>query len=397
MILVKMDNVAMVGRLELGRAYAIPLIAITALQLRDIQVTDARDEYSFADYLGTRLAMLVLSISAFIVIAFGCYSGETAWVILLWGLAMSIQSVSGIFIGLFQRHECMNLSGTSMIIKGLGTMSIAWVLIWLTGKLTAAIAGIICVYLLVLFLYDYPQAHRLLAYKSSNGIRCRMLPHFSIKVLLALLWLSLPLGTVIFLSHLQASIPKVVLESYHGEVALGYFGPILYPISLGMVIVNAMGQSALPRLAKYYVNNLASYRRLMTKLLLMVSCIGLMVTVAVVLFGKLILIILYKTDYANYHSEFIILAIGGTAGFVASFCGYGLVAARLFKLKLFVGMVSFLAVTILAFLLIPSYGLRGAAITFGATVFVILICSFCALLWGIRRRQKELNLQSITH
>jgi O-antigen/teichoic acid export membrane protein len=396
MILVKMGDTAMAGRLELGRAIAIPLIAITALQLRDIQVTDARDEYSFADYLGTRLAMIVLSIFAFIVISWCWYSGETAWVILLWGLAMSIQSVSGIAIGLFQKHECMNLSGTSMIIKGLGSMAIAGVLIWLTKQLIVAIVGVICVYLLVLFLYDFPQSYRLLAYKSSNGIRCRMLPHFSVKVLLALLWLSLPLGIVMFLEALQASVPKLVLESYRGEVALGYFGPILYPILLGMVVVCAMGQSALPRLAKYYVNNLASYCRLLGKLLLMALVMGLLLILSVVLFGKFVLTILYKADYANYYSEFVILAIGGTAGFMASFCGYGLVSARLFKLKLFVGMVGFLVVTILAFLLIPSYGLRGAAITFGSALFVMLICYFFTLLWVIRRRQKELNLQSIT-
>ena len=388
----KLGDTAMVGKLELGRTIAAPIIAITLMQLRAVQVTDARSEYSFADYLGTRLTMLVLSISAFIVIAFGWYSGETAWVILLWGLAKCIDSVSDIVRGLFQKYERMNLSGTSLMIKGPSFLVVAMVLLLLTGELTVAIVGGVFVCLLVLFLYDYPQAHRLLAYQSATErIAYRILPRFNVKIILAMLRLSLPLGMVMFLGALQSSIPRLVLESHHGEVALGYFGPIAYPMLLSMLAVSAMGQSAAPRLANYYINDMASYCRLLKKLLLLALGMGLVFIACVVVFGKFALRVLYTADYANYHTEFIILAVGGAAAFMSCFCGYGLTSARVFRRQLFLGLTACLAAAILTFLLVPAYGLRGAAITSSATYFVMLACSFNLLLGVIRKRQKEIK------
>lgn len=395
-MLVKMGDAAVVGKFELGRTIAVPLMAITMLQLRAVQVTDARGEYSFADYLGTRLFMAILGIVVFVIISWGWYSGETAWVILLWGLAVSIESVSEIVCGLFQRHECMNLSGTSMVIKGLGSIVTAGALILFTGKLTGAIVGIIFVYLLVLFLYDFPKAYHLLAYKfAAEDIPRRVMPRFKVKITLALLWLALPLGIVLFLGALQGSIPKLILESYHGEVALGYFGPIVYPAMLGMLIVSAMGQSAAPRLANYYINNLTAYCHLMRKLFLLALGMGLLFVGCVVVFGKFVLRVLYTADYANYHTEFIILGVGAAMAFISFFFGYGLTSARVFRRQLLIAIVTCSVAIIMAYLLIPSYSLRGVAITFTATSFAKLTTCFIVLLWIIRERQKKLKMSDV--
>jgi len=395
-MLVKMGGTVMVGKFELGRAIAVPLMAITMLQLRAIQVTDARGEYSFADYLGTRLFMTILGVVAFVIIAWRWYSGETAWVILLWGLAVSIESVSDIVRGLFQRYERMNLSGTSMVIKGLASIVTAGALIWLTGRLTEAIAGIVVIYLLVLFLYDFPKAYHLLAYKSAaENIPRQIMPRFNVKITLALLWLALPLGIVYFSGSLQSSIPKLILESYHGEVALGYFGPIVYPVMLGALIVSAMGQSAAPRLANYYINNLTAYCHLMRKLFLLALGMGLLFVGSVAVFGKFVLRVLYTADYANYHTEFIILGVGAAMAFISFFFGYGLTSARVFRRQLLIAIVTCLVAIIMAYLLIPLYGLRGTAITFTATSFTKLTCCFITLLWIIRKRRREINIRAI--
>jgi len=395
-MLVKMGGTVMVGKFELSRAIAVPLMAITMLQLRAVQVTDARGEYSFADYLGTRLFMTILGVVAFVIIAWRWYSGETAWVILLWGLAVSIESVSDIVRGLFQKYECMNLSGTSMVIKGLASIVTAGALIWLTGRLTGAIVGVVFIYLLVLFLYDFPKAYHLLAYKSAaENIPRQIMPRFNVKITLALLWLALPLGIVYFTGSLQSSIPKLILESYHGEVALGYFGPIVYPVMLGALIVSAMGQSAAPRLANYYINNLTAYCHLMRKLFLLALGMGLLFVGSVAVFGKFVLRVLYTADYANYHTEFIILGVSAAMSFISFFFGYGLTSARVFKKQLLIATVTCLVAIIMAYLLIPSYGLRGTAITFTATSFTKLTCSFIILLWIIRKRRREINIRAI--
>ncbi len=388
----RLGDAAIVGRFELSRVIAMSLMAVAMPSLRTILVTDAKNEYSFADYLGARLTLTVLSVLGFVIVGWGWYSGEMAWVILLWGLAKSIDFISDIFRGLFQRYECMNLSGVSLMIKGPAALLGMGILLWLTGELKLAIIGTIVVWLLVLLLYDIPQAHRLLSYKSgTDGVPYRISPRFNVKVMLPLLWLALPLAIVTLLSSLQQTVPRLVLESYHGEAALGYFGPIAYPIAMGTVIISAMALSASPRLANYYVSNLTAYCRLIRKLLLLGLVMGLLFTAAVVLFGKFALGVLYTAEYAEYHTDFIILSIGATATFMLFFCGHGLTAARALKVQLALATVSCLVMVIISYLLIPRYGLRGAAITSVVTLFVMFGGYFCVLLWVIHKRRKDLN------
>ncbi|MBN2456875.1 MAG: hypothetical protein JXB29_10165 [Sedimentisphaerales bacterium] len=392
-MLIKMSTTASVGKFELARSIVLPLTIIIMMQLRVVQATDTQQEYSFADYLGTRLTMTVLGLVLLTVIAFGCYGGEVAWVILLWGLAKSIECVSDIVRGLFQKYECMNFSGISMAIAGSAGIMAAGMLLWSTGKIILAITGIIAVHITVLFLYELPHARRLLCHKSaSDGKTYRMRPHFHIITMFTLLWLALPLGIVNFLGALQSTIPKLILESYHGEIALGYFGPIAYPISLGTIIVYAMGWSALPRLANYYNNDLVAYCRLMKKLLFLGLSMGVLLIAAVAVFGKFLLTFLYSSEYARYHTDFIILAVSGAIGFVSTFCVYGLTSARIFKLQLLVPLMSCLVAVITAILIVPSYGLRGTTITSIISFSTMLVCAGGILLWIIHKRRKGLEL-----
>lgn len=290
----------------------------------------------------------------------------------------------------------MNLSGISMLIKGLGCLVTVGVIMWWTRELTVTIAGIAFVYLLVLLLYDFPWGHRLLRSKPVSDVKpCGIRPRFNIRVILTLLWIALPLGMVMFLHALQFSVPKLILEFYHGEAALGYFGPIIYPIWLGSIVVIALGQAASPRLANYYVDDLASYCRLMKKLLTLSLGMGLLLIILTVAFGKFALKILYTAEYANYYPEFVILAVGGAMSFMTSFCGIGLTSARVFKTQPLLSSVSCLATAVLAFLLVPSRGLRGAAVTSTAGFFVMLACYSCTLLWIIHKHKKKLEMVEV--
>ena len=391
-MMTKLSGATMVGIFELGRTIVTPIMIITMLNLRAIQVTDTKREYLFADYFGTRLTMTVLGLLTLVIISLSSYDGKTAWVIILWGLVKSIDSVSDIIRGLFQRYERMHLSGISLMIKGSAAFITVSSLLWLTGKLTLAIGGLIFIWSLVFILYDLHQARNLLhkLYPADIAQR-RVSPRFKPKVLLSLLWVALPLGIVMFLGSLQQSIPKLVLESYYGKAALGYFGPIAYPVMASILVISAMSQSASPRLANYYIHNLAAYCQLIKKLLLLALGIGIVFVLGVAVFGSFALRTLYTSEYAQYHTDFVLLSIGITISFLHFFCGCGLTAARAFKVQLFITICSCITAIITAFILIPPYGLRGTTITIILTFIVMFICSFGTLLWIINKRKRELS------
>jgi hypothetical protein len=92
---------------------------------------------------------------------------------------------------------------------------------------------------------------------------------------------------------------------------------------------------------------------------LMLGMAGVFVAVVA---GKPILTLLYKPEYAERSDLFAWLMVAAGMGYVSSFLGYGMTAARYFQVQ----MPLFVLVTgssaIACFWLIPRQGLRGAAI-----------------------------------
>jgi O-antigen/teichoic acid export membrane protein len=395
-VLAKLGSPDVVGRLELGRAITLPILAIVMLNLSVVLVTDAREQYAFEDYFGARVVTTVLGFVVICIIGLGWYGGEIGWIVVLWGLAKSVDSVSDIIRGFFQRYERMNLSSVSMVLKSVSALFIIAAIIWYSGNLLIALGATAAVWFLVLLVWDLPQAHRLLSMKSAvTGVRYRLRPRFHIKTIVPLLRLAFPLGIITFLLALQGSVPRGVLEAYYNTATLGYFGSIAYPIALGAIVVDALGQSASPRLANYYIADIRQYQRLVRKLLWLAVIMGIVFVAGVLLMGKPLLRFLYTADYAGYQREFVILTIGAAIGFVSSFCGYSITAARAFRTAMLLKVMTCATVVPVSFLLIPSYGIRGAALTSVVVFGVGLVTSFTALVWIIRARKREVAMAQV--
>jgi len=87
-VLAKLGSPKMVGQFALGSAITAPVIMFTNLQLRAVQATDAKDEYSFGDYFSLRLLTTALAFLIIVCIAaLSGYSMITAMVILAVGAA----------------------------------------------------------------------------------------------------------------------------------------------------------------------------------------------------------------------------------------------------------------------------------------------------------------------
>ena len=101
---------------------------------------------------------------------------------------------------------------------------------------------------------------------------------------------------------------------------------------VGVTLANALGQSTLPRLARYYAEGDC---RAFLILLLKLVCLGSVLGVAGVLFiwlaGRSILLLLYRPEYGVYTEVFLWLAIATAVGLVASLLNYGITAVRYFR------------------------------------------------------------------
>ena len=388
-VLAKLGSPEMVGQFTLGLAVTAPVIMFTNLQLRSIQATDAKGDYVFSDYLGLRLigTGLALLIIAGITLKAG-YRWETSLVILAIALAKAFESISDVFYGLIQQHERMDRIAIALMIKGPLSLLLLGIGVSLTGSVVGGAIGLAIAWGLVLFGWDIRNG-RLILKNSSHGRdgedllvadaepakrQNPLYPRWEGKTLSKLVWLALPLGFVMMLISLNTNIPRYFIERYLGERELGIFAAMSYLMVVGQMVVSALAESASPRLAKYYAaGNSTAFGTLMLKLVgvgLMLGAGGVFVAVVA---GRPILTLLYKPEYADRADLFLWLMVAAGILYVSAFLGYGITAARYFRVQ----MPLFVLVTgssaFACFWLIPTQGVLGAAIALivGAIVQVV--------------------------
>ncbi len=355
----KLGTPVMLGQFALALAVAAPVFMLTGLQLRVVLATDARDEYRLGHYLAPRLlgtAVALILIAGFV--PFSHLHRDTAIVILLVGVAKAVEMLGDIIHGFWQKHERFDKIAIALAGRGIGSVAVMAAALYVTRSIAFATAATALFWLLWLATYEHKGAKNLLASVSPQEflraewdmVKCRRL-----------VVLGLPLGVVMFLLSLNANIPRHFLEHYWGESALGYFAAMAYVFVAGNTVISAMGQSATPRLARYFDSDRPAFARLLTNMVLLGAIVGILGIGLALFFGPTFLRLVYRADYAQYAAVLTWLMAAAAFAYVASILGYGMTAARVFRpqVPLFLAATS---VTALAcWFLVPRLGLMGSA------------------------------------
>jgi O-antigen/teichoic acid export membrane protein len=371
MVLAKLSTPETVGQFALALAVTAPVIMLTNLQLRALQATDARQEYAFGHYLGLRVLGIGLTVLALgIICAASGYKIETIMIIVSFGLAKCIESISDIIGGFLQQNERLDYIAIAMMIKGPLSLVGLGACFFFTGSLIWAVLAMALCWALVLVGYEFPIC-KIVFYRSlsssqkllGRGSSVTLRPVWEWSRLWALAWLALPMGITQMLISFNANIPRYFIASYLGERELGFFASMAYLIVAGNMVVNALGQSASPRLAKYYASKDAkAYRNLLFKLLGLAFLLGTLALLVSIIGGRQILTILYRSEYAKNNVVLILLMVNASLLYTSWFLGFGMTAARYFRVQMPLFILTSLVLILTCFLLIPRLGLVGAAL-----------------------------------
>ncbi len=388
MVLAKLGSAELVGEFGLALAITAPVLIGASLCLRNVQATDAVGDYAFEHYLSLRIFTMLLGlvIVAGVTLSSG-YSVHLASVIFLVGLAKAFEFVSDIIFGFLQQREQMDRIARSMILKGPLSLAVMALAIYLTGNLVIAAAGIAIVWAGMLLCYDAPIAARLLG-GTKSALRL-LLPSWSPAVLWRLALLAFPGGIVMTLISFNGNIPRYFIDYHLGTRELGIFAALVYPMVAGGTVIAALGQSATPRLAQLYASaDRAGFSRLLARLVLIGTGLGAVGVLGVWLLGGPILSLLYRPEYAEYTRVFLWIAISTGVAFAASFLGYGMTAARYFRSQVPVFLATLLVTAAAGAVLVPRFGLVGAALAMTAASIVQILGS-AAVVWHALSSCKE--------
>jgi O-antigen/teichoic acid export membrane protein len=378
--LAKMGNAALVGRFALGLAITAPVFMFTNLQLRAVQATDARSEFAFSDYFTLRLMASLSGLFAIaLLVVLGRYDTMTGAVILLIGLSKMIESLSDVIAGLLQKMERLDRVSISLMLKGTFSLLAFGAAFWLTHNLIAAVAALVFVWFTVFVLYDLRQGRNMV--QGNGGFFAFRWQH-----LRRLAQVSAPLGIVMTLISLNVNIPRYILEHALGPSELGIFASLAYLLVAISLVINALGQSVSSRLARMFAEgNSAGFRKLLGKLLTIAGTSLILGVPAAQWIGRPLLSFIYRPEYGEHVSLFVIMVATAGVSAVASFLGYGMTAARTFRMQVPVVGVSTFTTVLFSIVLIPRMGSIGAAYALLSGACVLLV-GCAVVVHGIIRR-----------
>jgi O-antigen/teichoic acid export membrane protein len=165
---------------------------------------------------------------------------------------------------------------------------------------------------------------------------------------------------------LNVCIPRYFVAWYWGERALGVYSALAYFVQASTLLAAALGAAASGRLGYYYaVRDRAAWGRTLRKLLGLSLLFGLASLAVVWLAGPILLTCFYSPDYAQHQPIFCWLMLASVAANLCFILNWAVVAARYIKIQLPFYLPLVLITTVACYLLIPPFGLLGAAFSVG--------------------------------
>ena len=296
------------------------------------------------------------------------------WIVAAVALAKTVEAVADIYQGVFQKYERMDLLAVSLFLKGgFSLVAFASVFLFSHSLLWSAIA-MASAQLVTLSLYDAPQSLSL-SLARNLAVRGGRLawPRWRREHITHILKGAIPLGITMMLISLQVNVPRLAIQRCLGIQDLGIFAGISYFPTAGMMIVFAVGSAAVPRMAaQVSQGEKRRFRLLLGRLVIVAVVLGTLSMAASAAFGSGVLRAVYGEAYASQEQLLLWMMAGGCVSYVLSMFGCAATAMGRFRAQPVILAVSTAILFVACDILLPRYGLIGAA-------WAMLICTSVGL------------------
>lgn len=358
-LLAKLLNPTAVGEFAFALAVTAPIMIFANQGLTGLQATDAKGEFSFSDYFLCRLVTTSLALVVIFVLSRFLHWSE---VVLVVAGAKAAEALCDIKYGLYQRLDRMDETAKSMVLRGVCSLALAAGLLCFYHSILSATMGLLLGNLLILIFREYrgylvsllrsPQT-MLFALRRAAKNKARMK---------GLIGQAFPLGLAAMLSSATSSIPRFFIEHYSGTAMLGIFAALMYLLVAGRTLVVALAQACVAQLSRLYVQGMRpAFKRLLGRQMLIGLLLGGAGILISVFGGRVLLRLLYRPEYAQYSHIFVLVMLAAALNYLAEFSNGGLLAVRSIKIQPVILAVCCLAILLLSALLVPRFGIVGAA------------------------------------
>jgi O-antigen/teichoic acid export membrane protein len=368
-LLGKLGGARVLGMYTFSMALVTPAIIFTNLHLRPAYVVEPPGRWEFGHYLALRSvgAPSVMIFAATVGLLAG-YDPKLISVLLAVAVFRVAESMSDIVLAEPQRDENMRRMGVSRAARG--CLLLGGVLVGIIALEDPALGiwlGALATLLLTLT-YDRKTLHLYGGYA----------PHFQKAKLVSLVRRALPAGLAAGLLNLGGNVPTYVLEAQHDLTTVGQFAALVSIISAGGVVNVIVGNASIPRLARNAFSDPSAFRRLLARLLGLITLAHSLIIGATWLLGSLYLG-LYGSEFAHLHTELMWAAAVGLLAGWTNILSQAVMSMGRFRAQMWTNGSAVAPAALLAWAWIPDQPLLGglgvlaAVATYRAVIYLAIV------------------------
>lgn len=370
------------GIMTLSFAVANLMLTIGKAGVRSYQVTDARSEFSFANYLNYRILTTLFMIlcsggySAACILE-GNYSDRKAIVVFLICMLYSVDAIEDVFHGLYQKKGRLDVGAKCFAIRWIGVMLVFIMgLMFSKSLLLSSLLSVIFSYGLCFFLtfITYPYFKETMEKHAWSRIWILCQSCF-------------PLFLVSFFTLYIGNAPKYSIDRILNSGEQAIYGFISMPVFVIGLINNFFYQPKLVKLSIMWKNHeKPEFIYVVKKQTGIIMLITIACEIGGSLLGIPILSLLYNTKLELYKLELLILLLGGGLLALAGFYGIILTIIRCQKLMLWCYAFVVAMAYLFSDIFVRNFQLLGAAYLY--LLLMVCLTGVLGIILGIKIREK---------
>ncbi|TDM14915.1 oligosaccharide flippase family protein [Macrococcus bovicus] len=362
------------GEYTLALAITAPLSLLFNMKLRAYLVSSDNINFYISSKFRTLTSILSLIICEIIALIFY----KDLFLIITLVMILKVLDINSEFYQAFpNKLKKFKESSILLIIKSIISLLLFTLVITYTENLYFSLI------IQIIFTFIFQFFERNYLYKAGNAFSYKN--NVSFKNLFISL---LPLGIVQAIYTYSANIPKFALEKFYSIELVGILSALLYIITIVNLLMNTISQTFLPYMKKLYKNDKKKFNKyLHIYLNLIALAIGLIFLILNSILGESILQILFNNKISEFKNVLLIMTIVIPSSISSWIYDSALLLKGSVKFQPLFLIISSLITYILSLILIPPYGVYGAAYVLG--VFHLLNLVFKIAYYTIPSSRSE--------
>ena len=352
MFCTRLNGTEIAGMFSISFTTAVLLNALGDFGIRIYQVTDTNRKYKFGEYLVTRL--IVVTLMLFVGLSFIIVTGYTAEKL---GICVAlimykiIDNLSETYQGEFQLRNKLDLSGKSLVIRIVSSLSVFLLIDIISKNVVLASFSMVLTNLIIFLLWDV----RILS--KMEKIKIEIDKTHIKEIIQGCLPLAISTGLSLYIINAN----KYAIDNFGDYTMQTFFNVVYMPTYVINLVSTFVIKPFLKPFGEYWLGKeYGKFIKTISIIVLILAACTILIDLACFILGVPILSLIYGLDLQSYKLEMLLLIISGFFYAASTVIMYALSTMRKQKLTTVSYIITAVLALIVSNLFVNKFGIMGA-------------------------------------